>query len=55
MKEFLALIPAREYSKGLKGKNILKFNKKPLIYWTIKEALKSKYIDDIAVSSDQAR
>ena len=55
MKEFLALIPARECSKGLKGKNILKFNKKPLIYWTIKEALKSKYIDDIAVSSDSSK
>lgn len=55
MKEFLALIPARGCSKGLKGKNFLKLNKKPLIYWTIKEALKSKYIDDIVVSSDSRK
>jgi CMP-N,N'-diacetyllegionaminic acid synthase len=55
MKDFLALIPAREGSKGLKGKNFLKFNKKPLIYWTIKESLKSKYINDIVVSSDSKK
>ena len=55
MENFLALIPAREGSKGLKSKNFLKFNKKPLIYWTIKEALKSKYICDIVVSSDSKK
>ncbi len=55
MKEFLALIPARSGSKGLEGKNFLKFNKKPLIYWTIVEALKSKYISDVIVSSDSKK
>lgn len=55
MKDFLAIIPAREGSKGLKGKNFLKFNKKPLIYWTIIEALKSKWISDIVISSDSKR
>ena len=55
MKNFLAVIPARKGSTELKNKNFLKFNQKPLIYWTIKEALKSKYIDDIIVSSDSGK
>lgn len=40
----LVLIPARGGSKGIKRKNIVDLNGKPLIYYTIKEALKSKYI-----------
>ena len=55
MKKFLAVIPAREGSLGLKGKNFLKFNNKPLIYWTIKETLKSKYVDKIVLSSDSEK
>lgn len=42
----LALIPARGGSKGIKRKNIVDLNGKPLISYTIEEALKSKYIDD---------
>ncbi len=55
MQNFLALIPARSGSKGLKDKNFLNFNKKPLIYWTIIESLKSKYISDVIVSSDSKK
>ena len=55
MKNFLAVIPARKGSQGLKNKNFLKFNNKPLIYWTIKEALKSKHIDRIVLSSDSEK
>ena len=33
---------ARGGSKGIKNKNIVKINNKPLIYYTIKEAKKSK-------------
>ncbi len=55
MKNFLAVIPARKGSEGLKNKNFLKFNNKPLIYWTIKEALKSKFIDKIVLSSDSKK
>ena len=50
-----ALIPARSGSKGLKNKNILNFNKKPLIAWTIETALKSKYLNDVYVSSDSPK
>lgn len=54
-KKIFALIPARSGSKGLKNKNIKIFKKKPLIYWTIKAAQKSKYIDDIFVTSDSLK
>ena len=37
----IAIIPARSGSQGLKNKNILKLNGKPLIGYTIKAALKS--------------
>ena len=55
MKNFLAVIPARKGSEGLKNKNFLKFNNKPLVYWTIIEALKSKHIDKIVLSSDSEK
>ena len=48
----LAIIPARKSSKRLKNKNFKNFNGKPLIYWTIQRALKSKFIDQILVSTD---
>jgi len=51
-KSFLAIIPARGGSKRLPRKNILDLSGKPLILWTIEAALKSSYIDDIIVSSD---
>ena len=41
-KKFLIIIPARGGSKSIKNKNILKFNNKPLISWTINQALKVK-------------
>ena len=48
----LAIIPARGGSKRLPGKNMKSFNGKPLIYWTMNAAKKSKYIDDIYISTD---
>ena len=50
--KILALIPARSGSKGVKNKNTLNFNNKPLLFWSIEEALKSKMITDVMVSSD---
>ena len=54
-KKVIALIPARSGSKGVKNKNIKPFLDKPLIYWTIKAAKESKYIDDILVSTDSKK
>ena len=48
----IAIIPARSGSKGLPGKNIKDLLGKPMIAYTIIEALKSKYIDDIIISTD---
>lgn len=50
----LAIIPARGGSKRLPGKNTKNLNGKPLIAWTIISALKSKYIDRLIVSTDNA-
>ena len=53
MKQILfALIPARGGSKGIKNKNIIDLNGKPLISYTIDQALSSKYIDEVYISSD---
>ncbi len=53
--KFLAIIPARKGSKGIKNKNFKLFNGKPLIYWTLKSAKKSKYLDKILVSTDSKK
>ena len=47
-----ALIPARSGSKRIKNKNILKLNNKNLIQITIEQALKTKEINKIFVSTD---
>lgn len=54
-KKVLALIPARGGSKGIKDKNIIDLNGKPLIAYTIMAAKKSKYIDDVVVTTDSER
>jgi len=51
-KKVIGLIPARGGSKRLPRKNILPLCDKPMIAWTIEAALKSKYIDDTIVSTD---
>lgn len=53
-KSVLAIIPARGGSKGVPRKNIKNLAGKPLIAWTIEEAKKSKYIDRLILSSDDA-
>ena len=53
-KTFLAIIPARGGSKRLPRKNILDLCGKPLIVHTIEAGLKSKYLDNIIVSSDDS-
>ncbi len=51
----IALIPARSGSVRIKDKNIVKFNGKPLIYYTIKLAKNSKLFDDIFVVTDKEK
>lgn len=51
-KRVVALIPAREGSKRIPGKNIKLLLGKPLISYTIQQAKNSKYIDDFFVSTD---
>ncbi|MDU4862339.1 MAG: cytidyltransferase [Terrisporobacter othiniensis] len=48
----VAVIPARAGSKGIPNKNIRLLNGKPLIYYSIKNALSSKFIDEVIVSTD---
>ena len=54
-KKFLCIVPARQGSKGIKNKNIVRLNKLPLLAWTIKAAKKSKYIKEIIVSTDSKK
>jgi len=51
-KSVIGIIPARAGSKGLPGKNIKELCGKPLIAWSIEAGLKSKYIDELVVSTD---
>ncbi len=55
MRKILAIVPARGKSVNLKNKNIKLFCGKPLIYYTITNALKSKYIDKVIVSTDSKK
>ena len=48
----ICIIPARGGSKGIKLKNLKKINKKPLIYYPIKAAIKSRVCDKVCVSTD---
>ena len=51
-KKIIAIVPARQGSKGLAKKNIINFLGKPLLAWSIEAALQSKYVDKIIVSTD---
>jgi len=48
----LGIIPARAGSKGLPGKNMRDLGGRPLLQWSIESGRKSKYIDDLIVSTD---
>ena len=50
--KIIAVIPARAGSKGVPNKNIRLLNNKPLVYYSIKNALESKYITEVIVSTD---
>lgn len=50
--EILALIPARGSSKGIPRKNLVKICGKPLIAYAIEQALASKFINRVVVSTE---
>ncbi len=50
--KILSIIPARNNSKGIPGKNIVPLFGKPLISWNILAAKQSKFINRIIVSTD---
>ena len=54
-RKILAIITARGGSKSLPDKNIKKLKGKPLIYYTIKAALKSKLINKSILSTDSKK
>lgn len=51
-KKVLGIIPARGGSKGVKRKNIRSVGGKPLIYWSIAAAQKSKLLSTFYVSTE---
>lgn len=53
--KILGIIPARGGSKGIPHKNIANLAGKPLIYYTIREAKKSKSLDAFIVSTDDPK
>ena len=55
MKKFTCYIFARGGSKGIKNKNIVNVNGKPLIYYTKKKKKKSRYIKRIVISTDDPK
>ena len=51
----LLIIPARSGSKRIKNKNIKNFVGKPIIYYPINTAIKSKLFTKIHVSTDSKK
>jgi len=51
----LALIPARDGSKGLVGKNTMDCAGRPLIEWSISAAQNVNFFDDVLVSTDSKK
>jgi len=52
--KIVSIIPARGGSKAIPQKNIINFCGKPLLAWTIKQALNSCYIEKVYVSTDDS-
>ena len=48
----LAIIPARIGSSRIKKKNVKNLAGKPIIYYSIKQAIESKLFDKIHISTD---
>ena len=55
VKKDIAIIPARGGSKRIPRKNIMDFNGRPMISWTIEAALQSKCFAQVLVSTDDKK
>ena len=55
MNSILCTICMRGGSQGVKNKHTKLINGKPLMYYTIKQAIKSKIFDHIVVSTDSKK
>jgi len=55
VKKSIAIILARGGSKRLANKNILNFDQKPLVVWSIEAAIKSGLFDKVIVSTDDEK
>ena len=55
MNSILCTICMRSGSRGVKNKNIKLINGRPLMYYTIKQAIKSRIFDHIVVSTDSKK
>ncbi len=53
--KIIAIIPARGGSKGIPGKNIKLLGGKPLLSYTIESALRSGFLDEVMVSTEDER
>lgn len=53
--KILCTICGRGGSKGVKNKNLINIQGKPLIYYSIKQAIKSGLFDEIVVSTDDLK
>ena len=53
-KKFLGIIPARKGSKGIKNKNLILLDNKPLIQYTLEAAEKSRLLDFAIVTTDDS-
>ncbi len=51
-KSVIAIVPARGGSKGLPGKNTREICGRPLLAWSVRAGLKSRYVDEVIVSTD---
>lgn len=54
-KKIICLICCRGGSKTIKNKNIKFFNKKPLLYWSLKNIVASKVFSQIILSTDSKK
>ena len=52
--KILCTICMRGGSKGVKGKNLRPLNGRPLMEYTIEQALESKMFEDIVISTDSS-